>query len=447
MQFPSRFQKADYITSSPPIHTPETGVEKIGAKTLPSEGVLSYDTGMSQENRIPPVVLQDLSLYMSPGEKVLDALASTSGPVGKIGELWMILTDQTVYFHTREHGKDPVVALIARKDLNAVDYEPHAEGVTLTYIPARFPKNTVRVPFTKDQTKQVNAFCEELAKSAPVDLVEASNRPALPGPATGNTPGAIAPDRAAPVAVPPSAKRANPPLLKTPKSAPPPAQGTLPREFFTHRGGPVPAANTPLTPPAGSATTTTTAPTMTPVSATTTSSAISATSHAGTTPDANTAPPTTPMSSATTSARTLPTPSSPEKISLSGTPSASATLAADATSRPSGPSAGPAPASSATSSAAAPKAGSPAFPSPAAKTGPGAPAAAATSSAAATIRMPGASPASPSTGKTDPASSISSGSASAADDVPVRVVMTATIISVIVGFLWFFLFRALGRRR
>ncbi len=123
---------------------------------------------------------------MSAGEKILDSISSASGPIGKLGELWMILTDLTIFFHTREFGKSPVIALLSRKEIKLIKYDQHANGVTLTFIPVNHPKNTIRVPFPKIQRTQINKFCEELAKTIPFELGSGGERTASYPPAVTN---------------------------------------------------------------------------------------------------------------------------------------------------------------------------------------------------------------------------------------------------------------------
>lgn len=144
---------------------------------------LGYDAlTMKEDYKVPQNVLKEISLYMSPGEKVLDAILSASGPVGKIGEIWMILTDLTVLFHTKEYGKDPVVALISRKDLQMVKYDHHPNGTTLVFVPSSRPRNTIKVPFPKNQRVHVNRFCEELSKTIPFELVGENDKRILESP-------------------------------------------------------------------------------------------------------------------------------------------------------------------------------------------------------------------------------------------------------------------------
>ncbi|MBF0503193.1 MAG: hypothetical protein HQM09_23905 [Candidatus Riflebacteria bacterium] len=129
---------------------------------------------------LPEALQSEISLYMSEGEKIIDAISSASGPVGKLGELWMIITDRTLFFYTREFGKNPVVALISRADVKMATYSQTPTGVTLTFQPRNHPLNTVRVPFPIGQLKEVNRVCEELSKSMPFEMVSDKSR-LLPG--------------------------------------------------------------------------------------------------------------------------------------------------------------------------------------------------------------------------------------------------------------------------
>ncbi|MBF0547838.1 MAG: hypothetical protein HQM08_25595 [Candidatus Riflebacteria bacterium] len=127
---------------------------------------------MEQEKayRIPEAVNREISLFFSESEKIIGAIPSASGPIGKIGELWMILTDLNLFFYTREYGNNPVVAMMPKKDVKMIVYTPSPAGVTLTINHKTQPLSAVRIPFPKSQTAGVNSFCEELAKDIPVEL-------------------------------------------------------------------------------------------------------------------------------------------------------------------------------------------------------------------------------------------------------------------------------------
>ncbi|HOT28719.1 MAG TPA: hypothetical protein PLU72_11060 [Candidatus Ozemobacteraceae bacterium] len=122
---------------------------------------------METTPQLPESVLRDLQLYLSEGETVRKAISSASGVVGRMGELWMVLTDRTVYFHTREFGKGAVVALLMRRDIDSILYFQSKRGYTLTFTPRSAPQNITRVSFPREQRDSLEDFCEELA-----DLIE-----------------------------------------------------------------------------------------------------------------------------------------------------------------------------------------------------------------------------------------------------------------------------------
>lgn len=118
---------------------------------------------MGSIRAIPEKVEDEILLYLVEGEKILRAVSSASGLVGKIGELWLILTDKNLVFHTREHDKESVVALMARAQIGQIIFYQHSQGITLTFIPAGTPRNQSRVSFPISQKQEVETFCEELA--------------------------------------------------------------------------------------------------------------------------------------------------------------------------------------------------------------------------------------------------------------------------------------------
>ncbi len=122
---------------------------------------------METTPQLPESVLRDLQLYLSEGETIRKAISSASGVVGRMGELWMVLTDRTVYFHTREFGKEAVVALLMRRDIESILYFQSKRGYTLTFTPRSAPQNITRVSFPREQRDPLEDFCEELA-----DLIE-----------------------------------------------------------------------------------------------------------------------------------------------------------------------------------------------------------------------------------------------------------------------------------
>ncbi|HOY66741.1 MAG TPA: hypothetical protein PLP29_07610 [Candidatus Ozemobacteraceae bacterium] len=122
---------------------------------------------MNTVPRLPEEVSRDLRLYLAEGEAVQKCIASASGMIGRLGELWMVLTDRTVLFHTREFGKEAVVALLPRRDIQSILYFQSRRGYTLTFTPRSSPQNITRVSFPRSQREVLEDFCGELA-----DLIE-----------------------------------------------------------------------------------------------------------------------------------------------------------------------------------------------------------------------------------------------------------------------------------
>lgn len=207
-----------YIAPMPPTQPPRNGPSE------PHLGRLAH---------LPDVVRQEIDLYLGEGETLIDALFSASGPVGRLGELWLVVSDRSLYFYTREHGQNPVVALIARSDVKQVTYSMTSAGVTLTFQPAAHPLNTVRVPFPKAQIKDVNELCEGLAKSIPFVMDQPQPPRALPdkqpeapaapgnstGPAQSAIPTPVPMPAPAPTPKPPSTAKPAAPVVAAPAPA------------------------------------------------------------------------------------------------------------------------------------------------------------------------------------------------------------------------------------
>ncbi|HNV69711.1 MAG TPA: hypothetical protein PKO06_08445 [Candidatus Ozemobacteraceae bacterium] len=132
---------------------------------------------MNDKITLPPQVQEEISLYLAGDEEILEAIPSTTGSVGKLGELWMLLTDRNVLFYTCEHNKDPVVALIGRKDLQSISYEIHPSGVTLTFVSMHRPQHPTRIAFLRAQRPLVNRFCEKLSKDVAFEVIGADEKP------------------------------------------------------------------------------------------------------------------------------------------------------------------------------------------------------------------------------------------------------------------------------
>lgn len=122
---------------------------------------------MDTTSLLPETVLRDLQLYLAEGETIRKTISSASGLVGRLGELWMVLSDRAIYFHTREYGKEAVVALLPRRDIDSILYFQSKRGYTLTFTPRSAPQNITRVSFPREQRDPLEDFCEELA-----DIIE-----------------------------------------------------------------------------------------------------------------------------------------------------------------------------------------------------------------------------------------------------------------------------------
>ncbi|NLI74966.1 MAG: hypothetical protein GX442_00830 [Candidatus Riflebacteria bacterium] len=124
--------------------------------------------------RLPPEILDDLKPYFEHGETVQEHISAGSGQPGRPGELWLVLTERRLYYHTRETGKDPVIALLSRQDLASITYFQHSRGITLTFIPRSSPRSVSRISFPRSQRAEVERFCDPLAA---LITFEAEGRP------------------------------------------------------------------------------------------------------------------------------------------------------------------------------------------------------------------------------------------------------------------------------
>lgn len=110
---------------------------------------------------IPENIRQDIAIYLAPGENIQKAISSESGKT--VGELWLLLTTNSIFFHTREHKKEPVIALIGRDAVKEIDYFQKPAEIVLTFIPAKNQSNTTRLTFPIDKKTELEDFCEDLA--------------------------------------------------------------------------------------------------------------------------------------------------------------------------------------------------------------------------------------------------------------------------------------------
>ncbi len=110
---------------------------------------------------IPEKIRQDIAIYLGPEEKILKAISPDSGKIR--GEVWLLLTSNSIFFHTCEHGKEPVVALIGRNEVKEIDYFQKPSEIVLTFVPLRNPGNTTRLTFPVSKKTELEDFCEDLA--------------------------------------------------------------------------------------------------------------------------------------------------------------------------------------------------------------------------------------------------------------------------------------------
>ncbi|MDN5278604.1 MAG: hypothetical protein PWR01_2569 [Clostridiales bacterium] len=118
---------------------------------------------MVDAGKIPENIRQDISIYLGPEETIIKALSSVSGKIEAIGEIWMILTTKSIFFHTREFEKESVIALISRSDIKEIDYFQKPTEIALTFYPRLKQKNTTRLSFPIEKKKELEDFCEEIA--------------------------------------------------------------------------------------------------------------------------------------------------------------------------------------------------------------------------------------------------------------------------------------------
>lgn len=110
---------------------------------------------------IPDKIRQDIAIYLGPDEKILKAISPDSGKIA--GEVWLLLTSNSIFFHTCEKGKEPVVALIGRNEIKEIDYFQKPAEIVLTFVPSRNPGNTTKLTFPIGKKSELEDFCEDLA--------------------------------------------------------------------------------------------------------------------------------------------------------------------------------------------------------------------------------------------------------------------------------------------
>lgn len=118
---------------------------------------------MSVPAKLPEKIKNDISIYLAPEEKLLKAITSTVNNQQSGGQVWLVLTSNSVFFHTCQTGKEPVIALLERKAIKEIEYFQRAREIVLTFVPARNPQNTTRLSFAMEKRDELEDFCDDLA--------------------------------------------------------------------------------------------------------------------------------------------------------------------------------------------------------------------------------------------------------------------------------------------
>lgn len=118
---------------------------------------------MVEAGKIPENIRQDISIYLGSEEKILKALSLVSGKIEAVGEIWLILTSHSIYFHTRELSKEPVIALLPRNEIKEIDYFQKQYEITLTFFPKKSNANSTRLSFPIDKKGELEDLCDEIA--------------------------------------------------------------------------------------------------------------------------------------------------------------------------------------------------------------------------------------------------------------------------------------------
>ncbi|MGM0599188.1 MAG: hypothetical protein ACQETH_05140 [Candidatus Rifleibacteriota bacterium] len=113
--------------------------------------------------KLPDNIKQDLSIYLAPDEKILKSISIASGKFETTGQIWLVLTDKSILFHTRKNQKEPVVALLARNNIEEIDYFQKQSEIVLTFYPQNNRANASRLAFPISSKSELEDFCEDLA--------------------------------------------------------------------------------------------------------------------------------------------------------------------------------------------------------------------------------------------------------------------------------------------
>lgn len=118
---------------------------------------------MNAPASLPEDIRQDISIYLAPDETVLKALSPFGNKTAASGQVWLILTSHSIVFHTCETGKEPLIAMLARKDIQEIEYYQRPAGVQLTFIPVGNSQKVSKLNFSNEKLEELEDFCEDLA--------------------------------------------------------------------------------------------------------------------------------------------------------------------------------------------------------------------------------------------------------------------------------------------
>ena len=118
---------------------------------------------MNAPASLPEDIRQDISIYLAPEETVLKALSPFGNKTSASGQVWLILTSHSIVFHTCETGKEPLIAMLARKDIHEIEYYQRPVGVQLTFIPVGNSQKVSKLNFSNEKLEELEDFCEDLA--------------------------------------------------------------------------------------------------------------------------------------------------------------------------------------------------------------------------------------------------------------------------------------------
>ena len=149
---------------------------------------------MNAPASLPEDIRQDIGIYLAPEETVLKALSPFGNKTAASGQVWLILTSHSIVFHTCETGKEPLIAMLARKDIHEIEYYQRPAGVQLTFIPVGNSQKVSKLNFSNEKLRELEDFCEDLA-----DLIsfrkETASGIKTYSPAPAQQPPKIAPQR------------------------------------------------------------------------------------------------------------------------------------------------------------------------------------------------------------------------------------------------------------